>query len=72
MERKELKKLFETWDEQVANQEEMIDFLDKIANPEVGEDCTGYFYLFTKILKDNARQLAATKTKIRIACIEEY
>ncbi len=71
MERKELKKLFETWDEQVANQEEMIDFLDKIANPEVGEDCTGYFYLFTKILKENALKISATKTKIRIACIEE-
>ena len=71
MERKELKKLFETWDEQVANQEEMIDFLDEIANPEVGEDCTGYFYLFTKILKENALKISATKTKIRIACIEE-
>lgn len=71
MERKELKKLFETWDEQVANHEEMIDFLDKIANPEVGEDCTGYFYLFTKILKENALKISATKTKIRIACIEE-
>lgn len=71
MERKELKKLFETWDEQAANQEEMIDFLDKIANPEVGEDCTGYFYLFTKILKENALKISATKTKIRIACIEE-
>ena len=51
MERKELKKLFEELEKQYTGQEELIDFLDMLAQPDFIGECHEDYYHITGILK---------------------
>ncbi len=70
MERKELKKLFEELEKQYTGQEELIDFLDMLAQPDFIGECHEDYYHITGILKENADKIYSAIAELRVKCLD--
>ena len=68
MDRKEIKKLFESMDKHILEISQMIDFLDVICDEDTIHETGKYIYIIINLLKQECEKLDIVKFELKDEC----
>lgn len=70
MDRKEMKKLFESMDNYILEISQMIDFLEVICSEENINDTGKYLYIIINLLKNKCERLDIKRFELQEKCLD--
>lgn len=70
MDRKEMKKLFESMDNYILEISQMIDFLEVICSEENINDTGKYLYIIINLLKNKCERLDIKRFELQGKCLD--
>lgn len=72
MNRKDIKKMFESLDQHVIEISQIVNFLEVICNEETIEDTGKYLYIIINLLKKECDKLEIERFQLQEICLDLY
>lgn len=72
MNRKDIKKMFESLDQHVIEISQIVNFLEVICNEETIEDTGKYLYIIINLLKKECDKLDIERFQLQEICLDLY